>query len=166
VRFALRKFLPLGHSSPHYNRLPLLFGGIVRDGARAENRDTITLEHTISERAENEVCPRAERSILIVEAPIVQKFLRAVLEREGYEAVEAEPQSALELVEVCQPPVGLIITNVPTIFLPLAGRLPLLYMAACPDMEMASRFRNCRVLRKPFHPGELVDAVKRLNESQ
>jgi len=100
-----------------------------------------------------------------VEAPIVQKFLRAVLEREGYQPVEAEAQSALELVNLSVPPVGLVITNAPGIFLPIAEQVPLIYLAACPNLDLAARFRVCRVLQKPFHPTELLEAVKRLRDA-
>lgn len=129
----------------------------------ADNEYTITLEHTMSEETTKGACPQVEWSILIVEAPIVQKFLRAVLEREGYEAVEATPQWALEVMELSQPRVGIVITNAPGLFLQFADWLPVLYLAACPDLELAARFRTCCVLQKPFHPGELVEAVQSLS---
>lgn len=105
------------------------------------------------------------RSILVVEAPIVQKFLRTVLEQEGYEAIEAGPHSALDLMSTSRPGVGLVITNAPGIFLAFAEWMPLLYLAACPDFDLAARFRTCRVLQKPFHPADLVEAVRRLSAS-
>ena len=111
------------------------------------------------------MCRSPEWPILIVEAPIVQKFLRTVLEREGYESVEAGPQAALELIKLSRPPVGLLITNSPGIFLPFAEQVPLIYIAACPDLDLAARFRTCRVLQKPFHPGEFLQAVKCLRVS-
>ena len=111
------------------------------------------------------MCRSAEWSILIVEAPIVQKFLRAVLEREGYKPVEAVPQSALETIELSGPSGGLVITNAPGIFLPVAEQVPLIYIAACPDLDLAARFRCCRVLQKPFHPTQLLEAVRSLRVS-
>ena len=129
----------------------------------ADNGDIITLEDSMPELATKGVCHRSEWSILIVEAPIVQKFLHAVLEREGFEAVDGLPESAAEAVEVVSPRVGLAITNAPGIFLQFAEWLPVIYLAACPDQDLAARFRNCCVLQKPFHPKELVDAVKRLS---
>ncbi len=131
----------------------------------AHNGGAITLEKSISGSASKEVRRSSEWSILIVEAPIVQKFLRAVLEREGYQPVEAEPQSALELMKTSGPGVGVVITNAPGMFLAFADRVPLLYIAACPDLDMATRFRACRVLQKPFHPAQLVEAVRRLSAS-
>jgi hypothetical protein len=102
---------------------------------------------------------------VIVEAPIVQRFLRAVLEREGYEPLEAAPQSAVELIKLSKPGVDLVITNSPGIFLPFADEVRLIYIAACPDLDLAARFRNCRVVQKPFHPAELLDAVRCLGVS-
>jgi len=135
----------------------------VGNAAGADNEYTITLEHTMSEEASKGVCRQAEWSILIVEAPIVQKFLRAVLEREGYDAVEALPEWALEAMETSRPRVGLVITNAPGLFLQFAHWLPVIYLAACPDLDLAAQFRTCRVLQKPFHPGELAEAVRSLD---
>ncbi len=129
----------------------------------AHNGGAITLEKSISGSASKEVRRSSEWPILIVEAPIVQKFLCAVLEREGYRPVEAQPQSALDLMKTSGP--GVVITNAPGIFLAFADRVPLLYIAACPDLDMAARFRTCRVLQKPFHPALLVEAVERLSAS-
>jgi hypothetical protein len=97
-----------------------------------------------------------------VEDPIVQKFLHIVLKRLGCQVIEARPRAALELMKTSQPGVGLVITNTPGLFLPFADRVPLLYIAACPDPALASRFRICGVLHKPFHPSELLEAVKAL----
>jgi hypothetical protein len=58
--------------------------------------------------------------------------------------------------------VDLIITNSPKDFLRFADCVPLLYIAAAPDAELASRFLWCRVLQKPFHPDQLVAAVRDL----
>ena len=58
--------------------------------------------------------------------------------------------------------VDLIITNSPKDFLRFADHVPLLYIAAAPDPELASRFLWCRVLQKPFHPDQLVAAVRDL----
>jgi hypothetical protein len=140
--------------------LALLSGGIVDPASKAHNEGAITLELTISGSALKEVCRSSEWSILIVEAPIVQKFLRTVLEREGYQPVEAGPQSALDLMRLPRPGVGMVITNAPGIFLAFAEWVPLLYIAGCPDFDMAARFRTCQVLQKPFHPMDLLEAVK------
>jgi len=131
----------------------------------ADNEGAITLEDTTSESGSQEPCRSSEWPILIVEAPVIQQFLHVVLDREGYKPVEAGPQLALQLMERSSPPVGLVITNTPGIFLPFAEQVPLIYLAACPDFALAARFRTCRVLQKPFHPADLLEAVKSLRVS-
>jgi hypothetical protein len=66
-------------------------------------------------------------------------------------------------MSAARPGVGLVITNAPGLFLAFAEWLPLLYLAACPDFDLAARFRTCRVLQKPFHPTDLLEAVRRLS---
>ena len=85
-----------------------------------------------------------------------------MLERHGYRTVEAGPVHALDLKRMCPAEVGLVITNAPSVFLPYSEKVRLVYIAACPDYTLASQFRTCRVLHKPFHPSELLEAVKEL----
>jgi hypothetical protein len=59
----------------------------------------------------------------------------------------------------------LVITNNPEAFLPLAGTLHMLYIAANPDLDVASHFPACRVLRKPFRNVDLVEAVDQLTHT-
>jgi hypothetical protein len=59
----------------------------------------------------------------------------------------------------------LVITNQPDLFLDLAGKVRLLYIAAIPDIDLASRFSQCRVLRKPFRNDDLLSAVEDLAHS-
>jgi hypothetical protein len=54
------------------------------------------------------------------------------------------------------------LTNIPREFLAFSGRIPLLYLAAAPDPELAARFQSCRMVRKPFHAGELIEALDEL----
>ena len=131
----------------------------------ADNGGAITLEQAIPGHSARDVRPPPEWSILVVEALIVQKFVRVVLEREGYAPVDALPQSALEMLKQSPSAVGLVITNAPGMFLPFAEQVPLIYLAACPDLDLAARFRSCRVLQKPFHPAELLEAVRCLKLS-
>jgi hypothetical protein len=127
-----------------------------------DNGGTITPKDAISGPVSKEVCHISGWLILIVEAPIVRKFLRTVLEREGYEPIEAEPLEAQELMRSSSPPVGLVVTNAPGVFLPFAERAHLIYIAACPNLDLAARFRTCRVLQKPFHPADLLELVRSL----
>ena len=59
----------------------------------------------------------------------------------------------------------MVITNRPEVFLEFAGMLPMLYIAAAPDQDLASKFAICRVLRKPFRNDDLLAAVEQLADS-
>jgi hypothetical protein len=100
--------------------------------------------------------------ILVVEDPSVSSFLRAVLQKHGHRVVIGEGVRSGELLRQGSIAPHLVITNRPEIFLQFAGTLPLLYIAANPDSDVASKFPNCRVLRKPFANGELLEAVEQL----
>ena len=58
--------------------------------------------------------------------------------------------------------VQLLITNVPSAFTEFAGWVPLLYLAALPDLSLVSPYRNSRVLSKPFHPDHLLASAQEL----
>jgi len=103
--------------------------------------------------------------ILVVEDPFVSTFLRAVLQKHGHKVVIGEAVRASELLGQRSIAPDLVITNTPDLFLQFAGTLPLLYIAANPDPGIASQFPNCRVLRKPFRNGELLEAVEQLVEA-
>ena len=90
----------------------------------------------------------------------MEKFLHSVLKLRGYDAISVGPYSALDFMKTSHPGVGLVITNSPGLFLPFADRVPLIYVAACPDRTLASRFRSCQVLQKPFHPADLLKAIE------
>ena len=55
--------------------------------------------------------------------------------------------------------------RIPRWFLPVAGDLPLLYLSAAPDREVASRFPNLLVLQKPFRTADLLSAVNELTST-
>jgi len=93
---------------------------------------------------------------LIVDDPIIRRFVGGILKREGYTVAEAELEEALRTLRDAPGAVSLLITNGPAHFLEFAESLPLIYVAAFPDPALASRFRHCRTLRKPFCPGDLV----------
>jgi hypothetical protein len=103
--------------------------------------------------------------ILVAEDPFISSFLRTVLQRHGHQVVIGEAVRASELLRDGSVIANVVITNQPEAFLPLAGTLPLLYIAANPDPELASQFPTCRVLRKPFRNDELLEAVKELAHS-
>lgn len=107
----------------------------------------------------------AQGAIVVVEDPYIRKYLRDVLTRHGYRVVGAETHAATEMLHLGTEQVDLVITNSPIDFLAFADTVSLLYLAAAPDPELASRFFCCRVLRKPFHPEHLVAAVRDLTGS-
>jgi DNA-binding response OmpR family regulator len=100
--------------------------------------------------------------IVVVEDPFVLSFLGNVLTKSGYQVVPARVQRGLELVRAGGAKVDLLITNTPAAFAEAGERIPLLYLSAFPDPEQASGFRACRILRKPFHPRQLLAAVAEL----
>jgi hypothetical protein len=97
--------------------------------------------------------------ILVAEDPFISNFLRTVLQRHGHMVVTGEPDQASELLRAGG---VVVITNKPEAFLPFAGTLGLLYIAANPDPELTLQFPACRVLRKPFRNDELLEAVEQL----
>jgi len=101
------------------------------------------------------------RPIVVVEDPQIQKLIQGLLGRSGYQAQAAAQDYCQTLLEGGSLP-SVLITNQPSLFLAFAEELPLLYVAALPDPRLASMFRHCRVLRKPFHVSELVASVDQL----
>ena len=106
--------------------------------------------------------PESSTRILVAEDPFINSFLRTVLSRHGHAVVAGEPYHASDLLLGGSISADVVITNTPQAFLSFADRLPLLYIAASPDPEVAARFRNCRVLRKPFRNDDLLEAVEEL----
>ncbi len=101
-------------------------------------------------------------SIVVVEDPFVAGFLRNVLQRKGYHVIPAEAGDGLNLLRSAENGVSLLITNLPAAFTEFAESVPLLYLAANPDPTVSSPFRASRVLRKPFHPKQLLMCVEQL----
>jgi hypothetical protein len=100
--------------------------------------------------------------VLIVEDPLIQRFVGGILKREGRPVVEASVDGALRILGAGDPAVALLITNQPARFLEFAETLPLLYIAAFPDPALAERFHRCRMLRKPFPPMDLMACAAEL----
>ena len=101
-------------------------------------------------------------SVLIVEDPFVRHFVGFVLGREGYHVLETEPRRAAEVLASKRVEISVIVTNDPRPFKSWADRIGMVYVAAAPDSQLANAFPHCRVLRKPFQPKELLDAVQEL----
>src|SRR5580692_8306799 len=78
--------------------------------------------------------------ILVAEDPFVGTFLRTVLQRHGYKVVTGEATRASELLRQRTLTPDIVITNQPSVFLEFAGTLPMLYIAASPDHQLAAQF--------------------------
>ena len=109
--------------------------------------------------------PSSQGSIVVVEDPFIQRYLRTVLSRHGYRVEGSDLRTAIDTLRNAPERIVLVITNSPSEFEAFERSLPLVYIAGAPDFELAARFPHCRVLRKPFHPDELVDCVKELISS-
>jgi len=106
------------------------------------------------------MAPRTAPSVIvIVEDPFIRRFVRTVLGHSGEDVQEKNAEDAFKLAEEGQGKVKLLITNTPEAFKTFNESVPILYLAAMPDMKLASRFRNIRVLQKPFSSQELLTAV-------
>jgi DNA-binding response OmpR family regulator len=101
-------------------------------------------------------------TMLIVEDAQISRMVRTLLEKRGYTAILANAAEAAKLLRAPEAKIGMLLTNVPAIFLEFAARTRLLYLSSAPDPLLAAAFRACRVVRKPFVPSELVDAVSEL----
>jgi CheY-like chemotaxis protein len=98
--------------------------------------------------------------VLIAEDPFIASFVRTLLHRNGYEVVSAGAERGVELIEAGELRADLVITNTPEVFLPVADRVRLLYLAAMPDPSLIAGFPSAIALRKPFCNDELIEAVQ------
>jgi DNA-binding response OmpR family regulator len=101
-------------------------------------------------------------AIVIVEDPFVSEFLRKILQRKGYQVLPVKAGEGLDLLRAGDCTVRLLITNRPAAFTEFAERVPLLYLAAFPDIDVSAKFPASRVLSKPFHPEQLLTCVEQL----
>jgi len=103
--------------------------------------------------------------IVVVEDPLVSRFVGKVLERAGYPVLEMDPQPALEATRTGEVSIRILITNIPHVFAATAAEVPVLYLAAEPNRELMDGYRRLSVLQKPFLPAQLLNLVKELLES-
>jgi DNA-binding response OmpR family regulator len=100
--------------------------------------------------------------IAVDEDPFIRKYLGDLLKRRGYRVVGSDATHTIEWIESGKEIVDLVITNTPWEFLPLAAKVPVLYLAAAPDPEAGLPFAAFRALKKPFLPDQLLAAVEEL----
>ncbi|HWB83623.1 MAG TPA: hypothetical protein VG675_05760 [Bryobacteraceae bacterium] len=105
--------------------------------------------------------PPNPRRVLVVEDLMILRYLSALLGRRGYTVTKADAATAAEMLRTSQRP-DVLITNTPADFVEFAGTIPLLYLAASPDTIVAAQFSRCRVVRKPFQPEKLLEALAEL----
>ncbi len=97
--------------------------------------------------------------IVIVEDPSIRRLVKSVLGRDGHQVVECGAEQAMRYVAGGEPAVKLLITNRPQEFSELDADVPILYLTSTPDWDVARRARQVRVLQKPFHAKDLLEAV-------
>ena len=105
---------------------------------------------------------RHDESLVVVEDPLVSNLVRAVLRKRGYSVTLAEPAQVMKLLRGPEPFSGILVTNSPGFFVDCAAAIRLLYLSSSPDPRLEALFPSCRVVRKPFAPEELVQAVEEL----
>ena len=102
------------------------------------------------------------RALIVVEDLSISKLVRSVLQKKGRSAVVATPTEATEMLRTPESMASILVTNTPDKFLEFAESVPLLYLTSSPNLQLQYAFRNCRVVRKPFVPDDLVRAIDEL----
>ena len=131
-------------------------GGLVRDFVLADDKIL-----TDSPGAIGTVHGPPVATVLVVEDPYVSAFLRSLLVQRNYEVVFAGFSDARDMLLTGRARIDVLVTNSPLEFTGTPG-VPLLYLAANPDLSAIRGFTRALALTKPFHPRELLDCVARL----
>lgn len=105
---------------------------------------------------------RTSAAILVVEDPFIRRYVERILNREHLHTVQAEPQHGVAMLAAHEPEISLVITNNPKLF-QATPEIPLIYVATWPDPSLISPFRSSRILKKPFLPEDLIEAVHALS---
>lgn len=100
-------------------------------------------------------------AILVVEDPFIRRYVQRILDRENRQTLQAEAQHGVAMLAARDPEISLVITNNPKAFA-ASPDIPLIYVATSPDPSLIAGFRYCRVLKKPFLPEDLLEAVHAL----
>ena len=114
-------------------------------------------------RTREHSAPHKEMALVVVEDILISKLVRTVLQKHGYSVVTVGPSEAAELLRTAEANREILLTNAPGCFIEFAEKIPLLYLTSSPDPQITAAFRCCRVVRKPFSPNELVEAVAELS---
>jgi len=103
--------------------------------------------------------------IIVIEDAFIRKFLHCALERAGFRAVEMEALAAADFVRSGGAPVKALITNKPEVCVQWASGIPLVYTTSCPGPDAMQGFTRGRVLQKPFHAHQLLDALNEVGSA-
>jgi hypothetical protein len=106
----------------------------------------------------------SQNTLVVVEDPLIGNLVRMVLRRRDYTVILANATEAMDLICEGERFDGILVTNRPALFAGLGDTLRLLYLSSTPDPELGALFRRCQLVRKPFLPAELVEAIKELEE--
>lgn len=98
--------------------------------------------------------------IILVEDPFIRNYVRFLLVRHGYSVLDTDVSRACELLHADGGSV--VVTNEPEPFVNFAAKIAIIYLSTSPDLDLASRFPSCRVVRKPFRPEDLLTAIRQL----
>lgn len=99
------------------------------------------------------------KTIAVAEDPFIGRYLRTLLGRHGFQAVDNDTPSTRKLMEAGQLRPAILITNAPEAFIEFADEVGIVYIAAAPDPALVRPFRHSRTLRKPFQAEELLKAL-------
>lgn len=117
------------------------------------------------------------RTILVVDdEPMALKLVQSVLERRGFDVITSvSPVEALEIFREEQDRIALLISDVvmPEMngatlahrIVELNPELPVLFMSGlvtANEVELAGAITQYAFIRKPFRPGTLVQAVRKM----
>jgi CheY-like chemotaxis protein len=104
----------------------------------------------------------AQPPLVVVEDPLISNLVRTLLRRQNYPVTASGITEALALLRRPESFQGILITNNPSLFIDFAENLRLLYLSSVPDPLLEGLFPRCRVVRKPFAPSDLIQAVQDL----
>jgi len=98
--------------------------------------------------------------VIVIEDVFIRKFLRCALARAGFSPVEMDVLAAADFVRSGGAHVKALITNKPAACVAWASAIPLVYTTSCPDPAAMRGFRRGRILQKPFHAQQLLEALQ------
>jgi len=99
-------------------------------------------------------------TIVVIEMPALQTFLRVALCNEGFRVLTPNPAGAVRLLQAVD--VTLVLTNDPVQVAAVRPDARIIYLCAVPDPNILRKLPDIGVLRKPFRLEQLRAEVMRL----